>query len=235
MSSRASDLSVLDLLVLTFIDRGLKTTYDLQSIAGVSVGMGKPVLDRLENLGAIESAAETGNRGSRPYAITASGRELLKDAIEEFRGGVREPIPAYGMFEGIPRYSFLDWLWGEKEDHQNYRWASKRALERRIEDLENKRRRILKDLEERLRKLPSDATVSDQPIIALVYSWMHSTFSLQIQKANLDNLDDAVELLGGMPSSTLRGADFLIELKKIVAAKRRTIGQTGRQVRGSHE
>lgn len=217
----SSELSILDLLVLSFIDRGLKTTYDLQSLASVSVGMGKPVLDRLENAGAIKPASETGNRGSRPYTITNKGRETLRAAVEEFRSGVKDPIPAHGILEGIPRYCFLDWLFGEKMDHQNYRWASKRSLERRMEDLEVKRRRILKGIDEQIRELPSDAPISEHPVVALVYSWMQATFSYELQKAYLATLDEMIEPLKGIPSSTLGTAKFLNEFKKTVAATTR--------------
>jgi DNA-binding PadR family transcriptional regulator len=83
MLSRSDDLSPLQALALIFMRVGLRTSYDLQ-VATLSIGSGRPLLEELQKLGAIEPVPEPESRG-RPFAITDRDRELLKSAMDEFR------------------------------------------------------------------------------------------------------------------------------------------------------
>ena len=74
------DSSVLDIFILSLLDRGHETTYDLQRQAGLSLGSTVPALRRLEAKRLI-TRQETLTPGSRPrhaFALTASGRKLAR-------------------------------------------------------------------------------------------------------------------------------------------------------------
>lgn len=74
------DSSVLDIFILSLLDRGRETAYDLQRQAGLSLGSTVPALRRLEVKRLIRRQ-ETLTRGSRPrhaFALTAAGRKLAR-------------------------------------------------------------------------------------------------------------------------------------------------------------
>jgi DNA-binding PadR family transcriptional regulator len=221
MLSRSNDLSALQALALIFIDRGLRTSYDLQSVATLSIGSGRPLLEELQKSGTIESVADSEFRGTRPYAITDRGRELLRSAMDEFRTDEHWLASHQHLnFDSIPRCFFLEWLWGEGGNHQDWRSSLKRSLERRMEDLEKKRRKILRDLEARLQTLSSDDIVNDHSVVALVYAWMQVTLGSQLLKVQFELIDKMIEQLENMPSSTLGAVEFLDELRKNVLTRR---------------
>jgi hypothetical protein len=66
----------LDLFVLSLVQAGLGTTYDLKSKAGLSVGSTSPILGRLERTGLI-GAPKAGVRGTRRFSITKAGSKQL--------------------------------------------------------------------------------------------------------------------------------------------------------------
>ncbi|WP_263366180.1 PadR family transcriptional regulator [Edaphobacter bradus] len=75
------DSSVLDIFILSLLDRGHETTYDLQRQAGLSLGSTVPALRRLEAKRLI-TRQETFTPGSRPrnaFALTAAGRKLARN------------------------------------------------------------------------------------------------------------------------------------------------------------
>ncbi len=73
-------LSILDLFILSLLDRGLETKYDLQRQGGVSVGSSTAVLRRLEAARLIRGRDDTGdsNRPRHHYELTASGRRAVR-------------------------------------------------------------------------------------------------------------------------------------------------------------
>ncbi len=78
--------SVLDVFILSLLDRGYKTTYDLQRQAGLSLGSTVPALRRLEAKRLI-TRQETLTLGARPkhsFALTASGRRLARSGWKPF-------------------------------------------------------------------------------------------------------------------------------------------------------
>lgn len=72
--------SVLELFILSLIDRGLQTAYDLQHKAGISLGSSAPALQRLATAVLIKKDAATtaGRRPRHYYRITAAGRKLAR-------------------------------------------------------------------------------------------------------------------------------------------------------------
>ena len=72
--------SVLELFILSLIDRGLQTAYDLQHQAGISLGSSTPALQRLATAGLIkkDTATTASRRPRHCYRITAAGRKLAR-------------------------------------------------------------------------------------------------------------------------------------------------------------
>jgi DNA-binding PadR family transcriptional regulator len=73
--------SVLDCFILSLLDRGLETPYDLQRVGGISVGSSLPALRRLELSLCIKRKAVTnvGNRVRHGYRVLAEGKRLARD------------------------------------------------------------------------------------------------------------------------------------------------------------
>ena len=72
--------SVLDLYILSLLDRGLQTPYDLHSKGGLSLGSTLPALQRLEEAGLVRKKAPSGS-SKRPrhwFQLSASGRKLAR-------------------------------------------------------------------------------------------------------------------------------------------------------------
>ena len=73
-------LSILDLFILSLLDRGLGTKYDLQRQGGVSVGSSSAVLRRLEAQHLVRGKDDTGdsNRPRHRYELSALGRRSVR-------------------------------------------------------------------------------------------------------------------------------------------------------------
>lgn len=71
---------LLDLYLLSLLDRGLDTPYSLQRKGGLSLGASTPSLRRLIQARLVKRQEETGltNRPKHVYAVTAAGRELAR-------------------------------------------------------------------------------------------------------------------------------------------------------------
>jgi DNA-binding PadR family transcriptional regulator len=72
--------SVLDLYILSLLDRGLQTPYDLHSKGGLSLGSTLPALRRLEEAGLVRKKAPSGS-SKRPrhcFQVSAAGRKMAR-------------------------------------------------------------------------------------------------------------------------------------------------------------
>lgn len=90
--------SVLDIFILTLLDRGYETAYDLQRQAGLSLGSTVPALRRLEEKRLI-TRKETFTPGARPkhtFAPTPAGKGLARSGwkalLEPGRGNDLDAI-----------------------------------------------------------------------------------------------------------------------------------------------
>ena len=74
--------SVLDLFILSMFDRGFETGYDLQRVAGLSLGSSIPALRRLEAAGLVRKtgAVGTSKRPRHGYKVSEAGRKLARTA-----------------------------------------------------------------------------------------------------------------------------------------------------------
>jgi DNA-binding PadR family transcriptional regulator len=72
--------SVLDLFILSLLDRGLQTPYDLHQQGGLSLGSTVPALRRLSDTGLIRKRDDTGTskRPRHSYQLSAKGRTEVK-------------------------------------------------------------------------------------------------------------------------------------------------------------
>jgi DNA-binding PadR family transcriptional regulator len=72
--------SVLDLFILSVLDRGLETPYDLNRQGRLSLGSTVPALRRLETAGLVRKKAAVGS-SKRPrhwFQLSAAGRKLAR-------------------------------------------------------------------------------------------------------------------------------------------------------------
>jgi DNA-binding PadR family transcriptional regulator len=72
--------SVLDLFILSLLDRRLETPYDLQRRGGLSLGSAIPALARLEGAGLVRkrNAVGASKRPRHGYRVSAAGRKLAR-------------------------------------------------------------------------------------------------------------------------------------------------------------
>jgi DNA-binding PadR family transcriptional regulator len=87
------NLSALDLFVLSMLDRGCQTPYDLQRQAGLSLGGTVPALRRLIKAGLLTRVDdETGTKRPRHhYRLTAPGKEKAQKGWKEHLSGAKIP------------------------------------------------------------------------------------------------------------------------------------------------
>ena len=85
-------LSLLELHILTLLDRGSQTSYDFLQ-QGVSLGSSVPALRRMEDAGWIRAkrSSEVGKRQRHSFSLTAKGRKLV---VRAGAGLLRQPPPA---------------------------------------------------------------------------------------------------------------------------------------------
>lgn len=83
---------VLDVFVLSLLDRGLRTPYDLRQ-AGISLGASTPSLRRLlaQKLVTKSVDSEKGRRPRHEYKLTSAGKHLAGKAWEHFLSSPRVP------------------------------------------------------------------------------------------------------------------------------------------------
>src|SRR4051812_9273854 len=74
-------MNVLDIYVLSMLDRGCNTPYDLQHQAGLSQGAAIPSLRRLTAANLVQKAEEESatKRPRHRYTLTAKGRSLIRN------------------------------------------------------------------------------------------------------------------------------------------------------------
>jgi DNA-binding PadR family transcriptional regulator len=80
------NLSVLDVYVLSLLDRGLETPYDLQRQGGLSLGASTPALRRLVKANFVERAdgESATNRPRHEYQLTPSGKQAARSGWKPF-------------------------------------------------------------------------------------------------------------------------------------------------------
>ena len=73
-------MSVLDLFLLSMLDRGAQSPYELQRMAGVSLGASVPSLRRLtaSKLVTREEGTAATNRPRHEYKVTAAGKQAAR-------------------------------------------------------------------------------------------------------------------------------------------------------------
>lgn len=78
--------SVLDIFILSLLDHGYETTYDLQRQAGLSLGSTVPAVRRLE-VKRLITRQETATSGARPkhsISLTTAGKKLARSGWKRF-------------------------------------------------------------------------------------------------------------------------------------------------------
>lgn len=82
-------MTVLDHFILSQLERGLETPYDLMRRAGVSLGASVPALRRLSVAGLVKKGKETSDskRPRHVYTVTADGRKQARTGWKQYLEG----------------------------------------------------------------------------------------------------------------------------------------------------
>jgi DNA-binding PadR family transcriptional regulator len=82
-------MTILDYFILSQLERGLETPYDLMRRAGVSLGASVPALRRLSAAGFIKKGRETSvsNRPRHVYKLTADGMKQARTGWKQYLQG----------------------------------------------------------------------------------------------------------------------------------------------------
>ena len=85
--------SILDIYILSLLDRGLETPYDLQRQGGLSLGASTPALRRLlkAKLVTLDKKVSATRRPRHVYKVTESGGETASLAWKPFLGAENLP------------------------------------------------------------------------------------------------------------------------------------------------
>jgi DNA-binding MarR family transcriptional regulator len=80
------NLSILELFILSCIDRGYGTPYAMQREAGLSLGATSPTLPKLAKQGLVrrETGRTATNRPKHEYALTATGKEKARQGWKAY-------------------------------------------------------------------------------------------------------------------------------------------------------
>ncbi len=100
--------SSLELLLLSFVEQGLRTPYELKARAGLSLGSTLPALARLEQAKLLSRSE--GPRGSMVYEITRAGARAVSKEWKNL------PTPSALDTEGVLRTAYLVWKYGSPAD-----------------------------------------------------------------------------------------------------------------------
>jgi DNA-binding PadR family transcriptional regulator len=86
-------LSILELFILSCIDRGHTTPYAMQREAGLSLGATSPTLPRLAKQGLVrrETGRTATNRPKHEYTLTATGKEKARQGWKAYLGADANP------------------------------------------------------------------------------------------------------------------------------------------------
>src|SRR5690349_23253163 len=79
-------LSVLDIFVLSMLDRGAETPYDLHRSEGLSLGASLPSLKRLKSEGfvTVSRSKSSKKRPRHQYRLTESGTQQARNAWKSY-------------------------------------------------------------------------------------------------------------------------------------------------------
>jgi DNA-binding PadR family transcriptional regulator len=122
------NLSVLDVFVLSLLDRGLETPYDLQRQGGLSLGASSPALLRLVNADLVKRAKSESstNRPRHQYRLTPSGKQAARAAWKPFLDSDDPPSDIDSLLRIVDMAAHYP-----RADKQKIRAFLKRAAERK--------------------------------------------------------------------------------------------------------
>lgn len=199
-------LNPLQTLLLVFVKFGLATPYDLMSLAGMSVGLTSPTLQRLEKSGALTRTI--GPRNSTRYAITEKGEEQLRKSLESSKD-FNSLFGEYEKFESAPRAILLAWLYaGFTDALQCVTWVTEelRGQSEKKEREAEKIRQSMIELEADLFKAEPD--YDKGVLMATAYRWMKVKSEAALLKLEAEAIGTTTQLLSELPSELqIRRAD----------------------------
>jgi len=179
------ECSTLEFMILVMVERGLATTYDLLTQAGLSVGATSRALRRLKSAGLLNSTSGK-RRKSQRFRLTPRGASALGRCWESV---TTEAGPV--SLEAALRVIYLGWFFNQPARASKYAaWAVEqlrlRAIQRQREgdDIRAHSARFWQS-----GKLPgSEWSVS---ALASVHRWMKSRADARIAQAEADALQAA--------------------------------------------
>ncbi len=85
MSSLNRRVTIAEVFILSLVQQGLSSSFELNRLAGVSLGTSLPVLKRLSSSGLLKSS-EPGSRRKVKYVLTAVGERALGTFVQQILG-----------------------------------------------------------------------------------------------------------------------------------------------------
>jgi len=196
-------LNSLQAALLTFAKFGLRTSYELTSQTGMSVGHTFPALKRLEESGLVSGVP--GPRKRMEFVLTPEGEKALRDSLIVARSTFWE-IDKGNTFESLSRAVFLLWFYFGKED-------ALRCISWAIEELGSQARRkqfeadeILHDVN-RLQEtnlFGEDTSSRDGLLVGKSYQYLKLASEASLLKMQADAAEQMAPLLDKLPISMQR-------------------------------
>jgi len=176
--------STLELMLLAMVQRGLPTSYELLTKAGLSVGASSRALKRLESDGLLKSTS--GPRTSQRFALTQKGETYLK---RTWASVAKKASPV--TYESALRFLYLAWLFNEPSVAISY---AKKA----VEELRYRAKRHeieADDIRNRFAHLWDPASLSESElsvaVLGAVYRWLKTSTDADVTRAQADSLEKA--------------------------------------------
>jgi len=117
-------LSNLEYFILTLVETGIKTPYELMTRAGVSLGSSIPALRRLKSLKLV-SESKAGSRRAKQFSVLKDGTEVLTaELVEHLRSNPTD-------LESMLRIAWLAWMKKSEDDYRRLLKKSATSLRAR--------------------------------------------------------------------------------------------------------
>jgi DNA-binding PadR family transcriptional regulator len=176
----------LQVLLLVLIKYGLSTPYEVQSMAGMSVGLTLGPLRRLQETGLL--TCETGTRNKLQYALTPKGDDELRAALED--GNKKDWwFKKFGIFESIPRAIILAWLSSDLKDAPRWLGNAAEDLLREANTKEKEAEGLQRQIERFKLHFPGEDIKEQGIFIATTYQWMKTVADAALLRAQAELVD----------------------------------------------
>jgi len=188
----------LHVLLLVFVKRGLATTYDLKSEAGMSVGLTATALRRLEDAGLLIS--KPGPRKNVRYAITEKGEGELRAQLDS--GRMRYWwLEESNVYRSLPRTLLLAWLYAGSQQVSDCMDAAVRELQTLARIKKQEAQQLREAMLRSQAKCRRDGLADQQgSVVAAVYQWLKAESDAALLAVQVEAMKTMEPLLATLPT-----------------------------------